>query len=144
MKKIAIVFLGCALICGCSKVSRLDQLLTLKGLAEEQESVNQQVEVQNKYFDLMLKEMEDGTLDEYSNKEEILSFFSDPVFARFVSEGEEELEVWLYRYATQYFGVEKVYLYFDAEGDLVRLEYVEGKNGKSRQETSPEDGLEEI
>ena len=42
-----------------------------------------------------------------------------------------------------YFGVEKIYLYFDFDGNLVESEYKEGTDGESGQETTPEDGQQE-
>ena len=144
LKRIIVIFLGCIFAAGCSKISHLDQLLTLKGLADEQEILNQHVQEQDKYFDLMLAEVRAGTLGRYAQKRDILAAFRDPVFVRDAVEGEEELELCLYRYATQYFGAEKVYLYFDTKGNLVRSKYVEGDGGQSGQETAPEDGREEI
>ena len=144
MRKIIIMFLGCVLASGCSKVSHLDQLLTLKDLAEEQEAANQYIEKQDRNFDLMLKEAKAGTLDQYSNKREIRQAFGDPVFARDFVEGDEVGEFWLYRYVTQYFGAEKIYLYFDNDGNLFKSEYKEEENGEIGQETSPENGLEAI
>ncbi len=144
MKRLSIIFAGCLLLCGCSKVRHLDQLLTLKDLENEQTQLGQYVEGQNRNFELMLEEVKDGTLELYSNKRKIQLAFGDPVYARSVVEDDQELESWLYRYATQYFGAEKVYLYFDLDGNLVKSEYIEGTNGESGQETTPEDGRQEI
>ena len=144
MKRLSIIFAGCLLLCGCSKVRHLDQLLTLKDLANEQTQLGQYVEGQDRNFELMLEEIKAGTLELYSNKRKIQRAFGDPVYARNVVEDDQELESWLYRYATQYFGAEKVYLYFDLDGNLVKSEYIEGTNGESGQETTPEDGRQEI
>ena len=144
MKRLVIIFAGCLLLCGCSKVRHLDQLLTLKDLANEQTQLGQYVEGQDRNFELMLEEVKAGTLELYSNKRKIQRAFGDPVYARNVVEDDQELESWLYRYATQYFGAEKVYLYFDLDGNLVKSEYIEGTNGESGQETTPEDGRQEI
>ncbi len=144
LKTFLILLIGCLLLSGCSQVGHLDQLLTLKDLADEQEKLNTYIEQQDKNFDLILKEVEAGTLDQYPNKKKILRAFGEPVFARDAIEEGQELESWLYRYATQYFGGPKVYLYFDAEGNLVKSEYVEGKDGEIGEETTPEDGREKI
>ena len=88
----------------------------------------------------MLEEVKAGTLERHSNKKRIQRAFGDPVYARNVVKDDQELESWLYRYATEYFDVDKIYLYFDLDGNLVTSEYREGTNGESRQETTPEDG----
>jgi hypothetical protein len=144
LRKIIAIVLGCFVISGCAKVSHMDQLLTLKGLADEQTKLNQYVEEQDQNFERMLAEAKAGTLEEYGNKKKIRRAFGEPVFARSVTGGDQELETWLYRYATRYFGADKVYLYFDPDGNLVRTEYIEGKDGKSGEETAPEDGPQEI
>lgn len=144
MRKIIMIVLGCAAISGCAKVSHMDQLLTLKGMADEQAGLNRYVEEQNANFDRLLAEVKAGTLEQYGNKREIRRIFGEPIFARSDAESEQKTETWLYRYATQYFGADKVYLYFDSDGVLVRTEYIGGKNGKIGEETAPEDGPQEI
>lgn len=144
LKKFIIIFVGCALLSGCAKVRHLDQLLTLKALADEQEQLGQYVKEKNQNFDLMVKEAKEGTLEQYPNKRKIQRVFGDPVFARNVVTDGQDLESWLYRYATDYFGAEKIYLYFDLEGNLVKSQYMEGTYGKSGKETTPEDGQQEI
>ena len=140
MKKLMIILVGCLLFSGCANVRHLDQLLTLKDLADEQAQLNAYVQEQDRNFELMLEEAKAGTLQQYSNKRTIQREFGDPVYARNVMEDDQQWESWLYRYATQYFGVEKIYLYFDLEGNLVKSKYLEGTNGESGQETTPEDG----
>ena len=144
LKKAIIIFAGCLLLCGCAKVRHLDQLLTLKALADEQAQLSQYVEDQDRNFELMLEEVKAGTLDQYSNKRKIQRAFGDPVYARNVTKDDRDLESWLYRYATKYFGAEKIYLYFDFDGNLVKSEYIGGTDGESGQETTPENGQQEI
>lgn len=145
LKKLTVIFIGCFLLSGCSKVKHVDQLLTLKGLADEQARIGAYVQEQDQNFERMLAEVKAGTLDEYLNKKEIRHAFGDPVFTRQEMTEGKEFEVWLYRYATQYFGSKKVYLYFDADGELVRSEYIEGEtDGEIEQETPAEDGRQEF
>ncbi|MBN1870185.1 MAG: hypothetical protein JW847_06410 [Candidatus Omnitrophica bacterium] len=144
MKKFVIIFTGCLFLCGCAKVSHLDQLLTLKGLADEQEQLNQYIKAQDRNFERMLEEAKAGTLKSYSNQKKVRKAFGEPVFARNETIESRELEMWLYRYATAYFGGEKIYLYFDLNGDLVKIQYIEAAHGESKQETAAEDGRQEI
>jgi len=144
LRKFIILFVGCALLGGCAKVSHLDQLLVLKDLADEQTALNKYIEKQDQNFNLMLKEVKAGTLDQHSTKKKMRKAFGDPVFTRPAIEDDQELDVWLYRYSTKYFGAEKVYLYFDLQGNLIKSEYIEGKDGESGEETAPENGSKEI
>ena len=137
-KPLTFLCVTCLLLTGCAKVKHLDQLLTLKGLAEEQTRLNAYVDEQDRNFERMLKEAEAGTLGQYSTKAAFRDAFGEPVFTRSVREEGEERESWLYRYATEYFGAAKVYLTFGPEGDLVNLEYIEATDGKIEQETAQE------
>ena len=133
------------LLTGCAKVSHLDQLLTLKDLAGEQAAINRDIKKQDANFDRMREEAKAGTLERYSSKRKILKEFGEPVYTRAVEQDGGQIEAWLYRHATEYFGTDKVYLYFDVQGKLVRSEYIEGTDhGQSEQETATENGREEI
>jgi len=132
LKKISVLFLTLLVLSGCAKVQHLDQLLTLKGLADEQDRMGQYVEEQNQKFELMIDEIEAGTLDQYLNKGKILRAFGDPIHVKHVNKNDQELESWLYRYSTQFFDSEKIYLYFDPDDNLVGSEYIGKRDGKIR------------
>ena len=132
MRKISILFLTLIVLSGCAKVQHLDQLLTLKSLADEQVVMGQYVKEQNQKFELMIEEFEAGTLDQYLNKKKILRAFGDPIHVKHVNKNDQELESWLYRYSTQFFDSEKIYLYFDPDDNLIESEYIRKRNGKIR------------
>jgi len=117
---------------GCAKATHLDQLLTLKGLADEQDKMGRYVEKQDQKFELMINEFQAGTLDQYLNKKKIVRTFGDPIHVKRVNKNDQQLESWLYRYSTQFFDSEKIYLYFDPDNNLVESEYIGKKNGKIR------------
>jgi len=117
---------------GCAKVQHLDQLLTLKSLADEQVVMGRYVEEQNQKFELMIEEVEAGTLDQYLNKKKILRTFGDPIHVKHVNKNNQKLESWLYRYSTQFFNSEKIYLYFDPDDNLIESEYIRKRDGKIR------------
>ena len=117
---------------GCAKVQHLDQLLTLKGLADEQAMLGRYVEAQDQKFELMIEEVKAGTLDQYLNKRKILKVFGDPIYIKHVSKNDQELESWLYRYSTEFFDSEKIYLYFDSDDNLVESQYKGKNDGKIR------------
>lgn len=117
---------------GCAKVQHLDQLLTLKGLADEQAMLGRYVEAQDQKFELMIEEVKAGTLDQYLNKRKILKVFGDPIYIKHVSKNDRELESWLYRYSTEFFDSEKIYLYFDSDNNLVESQYKGKNDGKIR------------
>lgn len=132
MRRIMTLFILTCALGGCAKVSHMDQLLTLKGVADEQTRIKKFVDEQDRRFDKMVEEAKAGTLDQYINKREFMRTFGKPVFVTMVKEEDRELEAWLYRHATEYFHADKIYLYFDADGNLVRSEYQEANDGEVR------------
>ena len=94
LKKIIILFLGVWVVGGCAKVSHLDQLLTLKGLADEQTEMSRDIEAQDQKFNAMLEEMKAGTLDQYLNKGKYLRTFGEPVYVKRIHKNNQEMEKW--------------------------------------------------
>jgi len=101
-------------------------------LADEQVKMNKYVEEQDQRFEQMLSEVQAGTLDQYLNKKKIVRAFGNPIHVKHVNKNDQELESWLYRYSTQFFDSEKIYLYFDPNDNLVESEYIGKKDGKIR------------
>lgn len=109
----------------------MPQLLTLKGYSDSQDRIKKDVEQQNKMFDELVQEIQDGEFD-YETAEQVFKRFGDPVYRREAEYEGQTLEQWLYRYAKDFSG-DKVYIYFNGTGQLVNFEYVKGQktNGRS-------------
>lgn len=133
MKKLMITFVSLFLLSGCAKIKHLGPLLVLKDLSEEQEQLNEYVDAQDKKFELLIEEAKSGTLGQYLDKKRILEIFGEPILKKEAGANNPETECWLYRYATRYFGSEKVYLYFNKEEKLVLWKYIEGKKEKGEE-----------
>jgi hypothetical protein len=110
----------------------MEQLLTLKAIADEQTQIEKYIGEQDRRFDKMVEEIKAGTLDQYGNKPKIVRTFGEPVYVQDVTENDQELESWLYRPAVEFLHSDKIYLYFDPAGNFVRSEYLENKDGKIR------------
>ena len=132
LKKLLLLFISICVLCGCTKVKHLDQLLTLKGLADEQVVLGKYVDEQDEKFEKMLEEVKAGTLDQYLNKRKIMRTFGDPIYVKQVKKDDQELESWMYRYSTQFFDSEKIYLYFDPNDNLVESQYIGASDGEVR------------
>lgn len=138
LRKIFLMCAGIAVLTGCSKVSHIDQLLTLKGLADEQVEMNKYVAEQDQKFEQMLKEYKAGTLGTYLSKGKIVRTFGEPIYKKNIFDGNQSFERWLYRYETRFFGSEKIYMYFDADENVVKTEYVGGSHGEIGEEAAQE------
>ena len=104
---------------GCSKNSHFKRLMTLKGIADEQKSIGQFVQEQDKRFDELAQVVQSGDIQQYKGHDDIQEDFGKPVFQREVMRKGMKQNMWVYRYATKYFNANKVYLYFDESNNLV-------------------------
>lgn len=124
---------------GCAKLQHLDQLLTLKGLSDEQTRMGKEIERQDARFERLVATVEEGSIAKYKSRKSVTGQFGPPIFTEKVEEDGRPIDVWVYRYAAKFFDSPKVYLYWDQSGQLVRWEYKGGKeDGKIEPETPQE------
>ena len=110
-------FTGCT---QAKQLAHLDQLLVIKGMSDNRDEQFKSVDEQNKKFEQLLEVVKNNWLNKYPDKKSILSSFGPPIFSRSVVDEGQPREEWLYRYATKYFNTDKIYLYFDGKGNLIR------------------------
>ena len=110
-------------LAGCAKLAHLDQLLTLKGLSDEQARMGKEIERQDAKFERLVAAVEEGSISQYKSQKSVLGQFGPPIFTEKVEEDGRPLEVWAYRYAARFFDSPKVYLYWDQAGNLIRWEF---------------------
>lgn len=122
---------------GCAKIAHLDQLLTLKGLSDEQARMGKEIERQDALFERLVAAVKEGSISKYKDQKSVAGQFGPPIFTEKVQEDGRPFEVWVYRYAARFFDSPKVYLYWNQSGELVRWEYQGGKDGKIEQEATP-------
>ena len=121
----------------CGPVQNLDKLLALKRMDKNQQGARVLIERQTKGFQILKEDVRQGSVAAGLSQAQVLKKYAEPVFARKIDPAQESaVEVWLYREPRKFFHNEKVYLYFDQSGSLVRTVHQEGENGKSQQETS--------
>lgn len=109
-----LMLLACA---GCAQVQYLDQALTLKAYSDEKDAQNAYVQRQDALFEKMLGQSRASAgLGAYRHKTDLERAFGAPVFCRWAG----ELEECLYRRIAKPADSPKIYLYFNARGELVR------------------------
>ena len=124
------------LLAGCAKLQHMDQLLTLKAVSDEQGQMGKEIKHQDAKFERLVAEVREGSISKYKSQKNVTRQFGAPVFIEKIAENGRPLEVWVYRYAAQFFDSPKVYLYWNKSGELVQWKYEEGKNnGKIEPET---------
>lgn len=129
MDRKLIVLVGLIVLSGCAKLAHLQELLTLKTLSDNQTLQKKYIEEQNKKFQAILDVVNGNGLNDYPDKKSCRTAFGEPIFVKKVEKEGEKMEQWLYRPAREFFGAEKVYLYFDEAGALRGFKHTKpGKN----------------
>lgn len=121
--KIFVFIIVSLLLTGCAKLQHMDQLLTLKGLSDEQARMGREIERQDALFERLIAAVEEGSISKYKDQKSVAGQFGPPIFTEKVQEDGRPFEVWVYRYAARFFDSPKVYLYWDQAGQLVRWEF---------------------
>lgn len=112
------------IISGCAKVQHLPELLTLKGVADAQVAMAKEVTAADKKFDALAADVKTGKIADYKNRKAIVRKFGPPILSEERMKDGALYNVALYRYATQFFGSDKVYLYYDGSGALKKWEFI--------------------
>lgn len=104
----------------------MHELLRLKGYSQEKDRQGLLVQEQNQVFERLLAKARNGELKKYPDDKSILEAFGAPVFEKNVVVEQVRYVVWMYRYSTQLIGSDKVYLYFDPQGNLKFYDFLPG------------------
>ncbi|MGE0267976.1 MAG: hypothetical protein AB7S78_05935 [Candidatus Omnitrophota bacterium] len=126
LKRFTIVI--AVVLTGCAKLGHMPQLITLKKLSDDQTVTDQYVDGQEERFKRMRQEMDAGSFGRYTDKNQILAEFGEPVFIKVPEQGSGNAEMWMYRRPVNYSDSDKVFIYFDGKGQLLsyKLERFKG------------------
>lgn len=128
IKQLIVIAVCVILFSGCAKLSKMNELLRLKELSDEQIAMEKSVEKDDALFDLLLNDFKEGKLEKGETVRNLVDKYGWPILERSASEG-SNVEEWIYRYSLDFFGSPKVYLYIQ-DGKLTDWKYVEGnENG---------------
>ena len=114
-------------LAGCTQVKQiqnLDPLLTLKAYSDEKDGQEKWVNEEAKRFDNLLKAVMSDSIDPASTKDSILQNYGEPVVIDHFKEHNSIVERWLYRHPIQKLASDRIYFYFDANGNLLRHDHV--------------------
>ncbi len=112
---------------GCVQVQMLpylDQALTLQSFGAEKDGQHQYVRNADARFDQLLSAAQSGDIKKYRTKENIVNAFGPAVLTQNIVVDGQPLMQCLYRHAIGSKAKQKVYLYFDNKGLLVKWEQI--------------------
>jgi hypothetical protein len=122
MKYFLLLILCC--LTGCAKLANINELLTLKAVADEQKRHDEYVADYDARFKSLIEAHKNGTVSEYRNKRGITKRYGKPIFVEETVMDGQTVEKWVYRQAVKYFDSDYVHIYFDQEGRFVKSEYL--------------------
>jgi len=115
---------------GCTILENLDEITLLGQFSRESEAQHRLVKSINAHYDALTKAKMPNCSDfeklghcegpnNYPDEASWVHAFGDPILKKDLSGGGQR---WLYRYAIYRFAKDKVYVYFDHNGKMVRWE----------------------
>ena len=120
-KIIPYFILTCLCLCGCTILSKTDDLAVLGDYSREKDNQHRLVKSINDHYDVLTKVIARGTISNYKNEPSFVYSFGDPILKKDLNGGGQR---WLYRYAIFSLAKDKVYVYFDRTGKLVKWEKI--------------------
>ncbi|MFH1692441.1 MAG: hypothetical protein ABIC68_07780 [Candidatus Omnitrophota bacterium] len=113
-----VCLLGAFFFAGCSQPIR-----TLQALGVEKDAQAAQVKRRDSEFELLLKDIGKGRLKMGASRQEIVARYGNPVL-EIVARQQDEV-AFLYRKGAEFFNTTKVYLTFDKQGILKKIDVEE-------------------
>jgi len=110
------IMLGCS---GCVILGNLDEVFTLQGYSNNKDEQHQFVKETNDHYDALSKTIDSGHINDYKDEISFVKLFGDPLIKKNLNNGEQR---WLYRHAIFRLSKDKIYLYFNAQGQLIKWE----------------------
>ena len=110
---------------GCVQVQmlpHLDEALTLRSFSAEKDRQHRYVRDADAGFDKLLAAVQSGDIKKYRTKENIVNAFGPAVLTKNIVVDGQPLMQCLYRHAIGPKAKQKVYLYFNARGQLTHWE----------------------
>lgn len=104
---------------GCTIIENLDEISTMGDYSREKDNQARLVKSINAHYDKLTKVIADGHISEYKDEASFTHSFGDPILKKDLGNG---IQRWLYRYAIYRFAKDKVYVYFDHNGKMIKWE----------------------
>ncbi|HOX54133.1 MAG TPA: hypothetical protein PLC32_01625 [Candidatus Omnitrophota bacterium] len=123
LSKIALFFSFLVLLSSCSIITRTNQMLTLKSLGDDQALQTKFLKQQEKNFQLLLSDVQNGILKKGATRKDMLSRYGEPIAIKEMTKDSLFAEQFVYRHPEQFFDSEKVYLFFDKDQALAEWKY---------------------
>jgi len=113
------LMLICLGFSGCVALENLDQLNELGDYSREKDAQHRNVKTINDHYDVLIKAIAKGNFSDYKDASSLVHAFGEPILKKDLGNGTQR---WLYRYAIYRLAKDKVYVYFDRSGKILKWE----------------------
>ena len=114
-----IFILICLSLSGCTIIGNLDEIFTLSQYSREKDNQHRLVKATKDHYDALIKVIAGGHISEYKDQASFINSFGEPILKKDLNDGRQR---WLYRYAIYRLSKDKVYVYFDRNGQQIKWE----------------------
>jgi hypothetical protein len=106
-------------LCGCHALGNLDQLSVLGQYARDNDDQHRLVKANDEHYDELKRVIAGGQIGHYKDRSSFIYAFGEPILKKDLPGG---VQRWLYRYAIYWTAKDKVYVYFDRNGKMIKWE----------------------
>lgn len=107
---------------GCTMMSHMEELSTLGDVAREKDNQNNAVKLVDDYYDALVAAIVSKQMDQFPSQVDIRRKFGDPMVIKTIQVNGHLQQEWMYRHSLIKEAKDKVYLYFDDQGQLFKYE----------------------
>ena len=106
---------------GCTIIAHNGELSALGDYSRDKDNQHRLVKSIDDHYDAMTKAIDQKAIGNYKDETSFVYSFWDPISKKDLSDGTQR---WLYRYAIFRFAKDKVYVYFDRSGKMIKWEKI--------------------
>ncbi|MBF0489761.1 MAG: hypothetical protein HQL15_03975 [Candidatus Omnitrophica bacterium] len=106
---------------GCAVINHADELIMMGGYSRDKNVQGKLVDQINASYDALLVAINTNKIKNYPDQTAILTNFGEPIAKKTVTIDGLPRDRWLYRNAIPQKAKDKVYLYFDTHGQLMKF-----------------------
>jgi len=118
-KIIPYLVLICLCSSGCVILENLDEISILGDYSREKENQHHLVKSIDDHYDALIKIIDQGHIGDYKTQASWVHSFGEPLLKKDLKDGGQR---WLYRHAVYRLSKDKVYVYFDRDGKMIKWE----------------------
>jgi uncharacterized membrane protein YfhO len=107
---------------GCEFLGHMDELNMLGDYSRDKDNQSKAIKLINENYDALVKAITANEMSYFKNQSDISGRFGEPISIKQINVNGKTQQQWLYRQAILKGAKDKVYLYFDDQGSLLKYE----------------------